>query len=310
MKNFINLSDIDKRELRQIVDYAKSQKQKRSSLEKSAIDPEAPLTDKTLILIFEQSSTRTRLSFEIAMQQLGGRLLVLNQNESHLGKGDESIHDTCKVLNQYGDIVMMRTYKHERLLEFSKHLDIPIINGLTSGDGGNHPCQIMSDILTFEELKGPIANKKIAWLGDGNNIVYSLIEASVQFNFQLSIACPKKFEPNKKIFQSAKSNKTKILITNDPTEALSLADCVMTDKWISMGDKTNQKKKKKLLKPYQVNRKIMKLAKKDAIFMHCLPASRGEEVTNEVMDGNQSVVWLEALNRIHVQKSIIQWCLK
>ena len=310
MKNFINLSDIDKRELRQIVDYAKSQKQKRSSLEKSAIDPEAPLTDKTLILIFEQASTRTRLSFEIAMQQLGGRLLVLNPNESHLGKGDESIHDTAKVLSQYGDIVMMRTYKHERLLEFSKHLDIPIINGLTSGNGGNHPCQIMSDILTFEELKGPITNKKIAWLGDGNNVAYSLIEAAVQFDFELSIACPKSYEPNKNILQWAKKNKGNILVTKDPNKAASLADCVMTDKWISMGDKVNKKKKKKLLKPYQVNNKIMKLAKTDAIFMHCLPASRGEEVTDEVMDGKQSAVWLEALNRVHAQKSIIEWCLK
>ena len=168
----------------------------------------------------------------------------------------------------------------------------------------------MSDIMTFEELKGPIVNKKIAWLGDGNNIVYSLIEASVQFSFQLTIACPKKFKPNGKIVKWAKSKNAKILITKDPTEAVSLADCVMTDKWISMGDKQNKKKKKKLLKPYQVNNKIMKLAKPEAIFMHCLPASRGEEVTDDVMDGKQSVVWLEALNRIHVQKSIIQWCLK
>ena len=309
MKNFINLADIDKKELRQIVDYAQSQKQKRSSLEKSAVDPEAPFADKTLILIFEQSSTRTRLSFEIAMQQLGGRLLVLNPNESHLGKGDESIHDTAKVLSQYGDIVMMRTYKHERLLEFSKHLDIPIINGLTAGNGGNHPCQIMSDILTFEELKGPIANKKIAWLGDGNNVVYSLVEAAVQFNFQLAIACPKKLKPNKKIIEWAKNKKANILITDNSKEAAEGASAIMTDKWISMGEKPN-KIKKQILKSYQVNKKIMKLAKPDAIFMHCLPANRGDEVTNEVMDGKQSVVWMEALNRMHVQKSIIEWCLE
>ena len=307
MRNFINIADIDKKDLRKIIDHAKSQKEKRSSLEKSATDPEASLAGKTLILIFEQSSTRTRLSFEIAMQQLGGRLLVLNPNESHLGKGDESIHDTAKVLSQYGDIVMMRTTRHEHFLEFSKHLDIPIINGLTNL---SHPCQIMSDIMTFEELKGSITNKKIAWLGDGNNIVYSLIEASVKFNFQLAIACPKTFEPNKKIIKWAKSKKAKILITKNPKEAVSESDCVMTDKWISMGDEVNKKKKKKLLKPYQVNKKIMKLAKTDAIFMHCLPASRGEEVTSEVIDGKQSVVWLEALNRVHVQKSIIQWCLK
>ena len=244
------------------------------------------------------------------MKQLGGQLVVLNPKESHYGSGDESVYDTAKVLSQYGDIVMMRTTKHEHFLEFSKHLDIPIINGLTNL---SHPCQIMSDIMTFEELKGPITNKKIAWLGDGNNIVYSLIEAAAQFNFELAIACPKKFEPNTKIVQWAKSKNAKILITKDPAEAANLADCVMTDKWISMGDKVNKNKKKKLLKPYQVNKKIMKMAKTDAIFMHCLPASREEreeEVTNEVMDGKQSVVWLEALNRIHIQKSIIQWCLK
>jgi len=307
MKNFINLTDIDKEDLRKIIDHAKSQKEKRSNLKKSAIDPNTPLADKTLIMIFEKTSTRTRLSFVLAMKQLGGQLLVLNPKESHYGSGDESIHDTAKVLSQYGDIVMMRTSNHDHFLEFSKYLDIPIINGLTNL---SHPCQIMSDVMTFEELKGPITNKKIAWLGDGNNIVYSLIEASVQFNFELAIACPKKLTPNKKILKWAKSKKAKILITNDPNKAASSADCVMTDKWISMGDKANKKKKKKLLKSYQVNNKIMKLAKTDAIFMHCLPASRDEEVTNQVMDGKQSVVWLEALNRIHVQKSIIEYCLK
>ena len=258
-------------------------------------------------MIFEKSSTRTRISFELAMKQLGGQLVVLNPKESHYGSGDESVHDTAKVLSQYGDIVMMRTTKHEHFLEFSKHLDIPIINGLTNL---SHPCQIMSDIMTFEELKGPITNKKIAWLGDGNNVVYSLIEASVQFNFELAIACPKQLTPNTKILKWARSKKAKILITKDPQEAANLVDCIMTDKWISMGDKGNKNKKKKLLKSYQVNKKIMKLAKADAIFMHCLPASRGEEVTDEVMDGKQSAVWLETLNRIHVQKSIIQWCLK
>ena len=210
MKNFINIADIDKKDLRGIIDHAKSQKEKRSSLKKSAIDPAVTLADKTLIMIFEKSSTRTRLSFELAMKQLGGQLLVLNPKDSHYGSGNESIHDTAKILSQYGDIIMMRTSKHEHFLEFSKHLDIPIINGLTNL---SHPCQIMSDIMTFEELKGSITNKKIAWLGDGNNIVYSLIEASVQFNFQLAIACPKKFEPNKKIIKWAKSKKAKILIT-------------------------------------------------------------------------------------------------
>ena len=174
----------------------------------------------------------------------------------------------------------------------------------------SHPCQVLGDVLTYEEVMGPITKKNISYLGDGdNNIAHSLIEASVKFDFKLSLACPKKFEPNYKIIKWAKSKKAKILITRDPAEAVQQASCVITDKWVSMGDKVNKKKKKKLLKPYQVNKKIMKLAKTDAIFMHCLPASRGEEVTNEIMDGKQSVVWLEALNRIHVQKSIIEWCL-
>jgi len=205
----------------------------------------------------------------------------------------------------FGSIIHTQMLVKQNIV--NKKIGNKIINGLTNL---SHPCQIMSDIMTFEELKGPITNKKIAWLGDGNNIVYSLIEASVQFNFQLAIACPKKFEPNKKIIKWAKSKKAKILITKNPQEAANLADCVMTDKWISMGDKGNKNKKKKLLKSYQVNKKIMKSAKADAIFMHCLPANRGEEVTDEVMDGKQSVVWLEALNRVHTQKSIIEWCLK
>ena len=302
MKNFINLSDIDKKDLRKIIDEVRIQK-----LKKNSTNNNQSLTGKTLIMIFEIPSTRTRISFELAMKRSGGNSIVLNPKESHYGSGNESIYDTAKVLSQYGDIIMMRTEKHDHFLEFSKHLNIPVINGLTNL---SHPCQIMSDITTFEELKGPIENKKIPWLGDGNNVAYSLIEASVQFNFQLAIACPKKFEPNKKIVKWAKNKKGKVMITQDPREAADLADCIMTDKWISMGDKKNNLQKKKFLKPYQVNKKIMKLANPDAIFMHCLPASRGEEVTNEVMDGKQSVVWLEALNRVHVQKSIIEWCLK
>ena len=301
MRNFINLSDIDKRELRKIIDHAKSKKQKGST-----IKTDVPLAGKTLIMIFEKPSTRTRLSFELAMKKLGGDVLVLNPKESHYGSGDESIHDTAKILSQYGDVVMMRTNKHEHFLEFSKHLEIPIINGLTNL---SHPVQIMATVMTYEELRGSIANKKIAWLGDGNNVVYSLIEAAAQFDFQLAIACPKKLEPNKKIVKWAKDKKANILITKDPKEAAEDASAVITDKFISMGDGVNKKKKKKLLKPYQVNKKIMKLAKPDSLFMHCLPASRGEEVTTEVMDSKQSAVWLEALNRMHVQKSIIQFCL-
>ena len=306
MKKFTNISDISKKELRLILDNAKSRKEKRSGLNKNVIDPDAPLDGKILIMIFEKPSTRTRISFDLAVKQLGGKSLTLNPDEIHYGTGNESLYDTAKILSQYADIVMLRTYAHKNFIEFSKYLEIPLINGLTDL---SHPCQIMSDIMTFEELKGPIKNKKIAWLGDGNNVVYSLIEAAVQFDFELRIASPKGYEPNKKILQWAKENNGKVLLTKDPMKAASSADCVMTDKWISMGDKSNKIKKKKLLKPYQVNKKIMKVANQDAIFIHCLPASRGEEVTNDIIDGKQSAVWLEALNRIHAQKSIIEWCL-
>ena len=306
-KKFINIADIDKKNLRLILDNAKLRKEIRSSLNKNSVDSDAPLEGKILIMLFEKPSTRTRISFDLAVKQLGGKSLILNPDEIHYGTGNESLYDTAKILSQYADIVMLRTHAHKNVVEFSKHLTIPIINGLTDL---SHPCQIMSDIMTFEELKGPIKNKKFAWLGDGNNVAYSLIEAAVQFDFELRIASPKGYEPNKNILQWAKKNKGNILLTKDPIKAASSADCIMTDKWISMGDKINKNKKKKILKPYQVNKKIMQAANKDSIFMHCLPASRGEEVTNEVIDGNQSAVWLEALNRIHAQKSIIEWCLQ
>ena len=307
MKKFINISDIKKKELRLIIDNAKLRKDSRSSLNKNAKDQDALMEGKILIMIFEKPSTRTRISFDLGVKQLGGKSLILNPDEIHYGTGNESLYDTAKILSQYADIVMLRTHAHKNIVEFSKYLDVPLINGLTDL---SHPCQIMSDIMTFEELRGPIKNKKIAWLGDGNNIVYSLIEAAVQFDFELRIASPKGYEPNKHILQWAKKKQGNIFLTKDPMKAASSADCIMTDKWISMGDKINKSKKKKALKLYQVNKKIMKVANKDSIFMHCLPASRGEEVTNDVMDGNQSAVWLEALNRVHAQKSIIEWCLK
>ena len=241
MKNFISIGEVSKKDLRFIVENAKKRKKERFKLNKNSIDKDAPLDGKILIMIFEKPSMRTRVSFDLAVKQLGGKSLTLNPNEIHYGSGDESTHDTTKILSQYGDIVLMRTHEHKHFLEFSKYLDIPIINGLTNL---SHPCQIMSDIMTFEELKGSIENKKIAWLGDGNNVVYSLIEAAAQFNFQLSIACPKKLNPDKKIIKWAKSKKVNLLITKDPKEAVSRADCVMTDKWISMGDKTNKNKKK------------------------------------------------------------------
>jgi ornithine carbamoyltransferase len=308
MKNFLNLSDLSSHELRQIIEEAKIRKSKRKDLNKSAADFDQPFTGKSIIMIFEKPSTRTRISFDIAAKQLGGSSIILNPDVIHYGKGDESIKDTAKVLSEYADIIMIRTSLHKNLIEFAKHSNIPVINGLSEQ---SHPCQIMSDILTFEENKGNIKNKTITWLGDGNNnMSNSFIEASAKFGFKLNIGCPDKYKPNKNIIAWAKKNKANITITKNPSEAAKNADCVMTDKWVSMNDKVDKKKKKQILNNYQVNKKIMKLAKSDAIFMHCLPVGRGEEATDEVIDGKQSVVWTQALNRVHAQKSIINWCLK
>jgi len=307
MKNFINIADLSSKELRLIIEEAKLRKKNRKSLNKSAPDSDKPFEGKSMAMIFEKPSTRTRMSFDIAVKQLGGSSITLNPDGIHYGKGNETLKDTAKVLTEYVDIVMLRTSAHKHLEEFGEHLGIPIINGLSDE---SHPCQILSDILTFEEIKGPINNKVISWLGDGNNnMSNSLIEAAGKFNFHLKIGCPKKYSPNKKILNWAKKNKVNLLITNKPHEALENSDCVMTDKWVSMNDKVNKKLKKKNLKDYQVNKKLMKLAKPDSIFMHCLPVGRGEEVTDEVIDGKQSVVWKQALNRVHAQKSIINWCL-
>ena len=307
MNHFINISDLSKNELRSIIDGAKKRKSERGKKPQSQTDDYQPLQGKTMIMIFEKTSTRTRISFDLAVKQLGGSSIILNQDEIHYGKGDETIKDTAKVLSQYADILMIRTDLHKNVDEFKKYLEIPIINGLT--DQG-HPCQVMSDILTFEELKGNIKGKNIAWIGDGNNVANSLIQAATKFEFNLKIGCPKKYQPESNIVKLAKKNNCKLTITDDPYSAAQDADCVMTDKWISMGDKGDKNKKKKILKKYQVNNKIMKCAKSDAIFMHCLPASREEEVTSEVMDGKKSVVWLQAFNRIHAQKSIIECCMK
>ena len=307
MKNFINISDCSSSELRTIIEEAKKRKENRSSLNKSSPTIDKPFEGKSMDMIFEKPSTRTRMSFDIAVKQLGGNSMTLNPDGIHYGKGDETLKDTAKVLTEYVDIVMLRTSSHKNLEEFGKHLKIPIINGLSDQ---SHPCQIMSDILTFEETKGSIKGKVISWLGDGNNnMSNSLIEAAGKFSFQLKIGCPKKYMPNKRILSWAKKNKVKLLITQKPTAAVKDSDCVMTDKWVSMNDKVNKKQKKKNLMSYQVNKKLMTMAKPDSIFMHCLPVGRGEEVTDEVIDGKQSVVWRQALNRVHAQKSIINWCL-
>ena len=307
MKNFINISDHSSNALRDIIDEAKARKLKRKGFNKSAIDEDKPFEGKSMAMIFEKPSTRTRMSFDIATKQLGGTSITLNPDGIHYGKGDESLKDTAKVLTEYVDIVMLRTSLHKNLEEFGKHLNIPIINGLS--DIG-HPCQIISDILTFEENNGSISGKTISWLGDGNNnMSNSLIEAAGKFNFNLKIGCPKKYSPNKNILNWAKKNKVNLTVTTKPDEAVKNSDCVMTDKWVSMNDKVDKKSKKKILKPYQVNKKIMNKANSDAIFMHCLPVGRGEEVTDEIIDGKKSVVWRQALNRVHAQKSIIKWCL-
>jgi ornithine carbamoyltransferase len=307
MKNFLDISDLSTEELRAIIEEAKLRKSNRKNLNKSEPDHDKPFQGKSMVMIFEKPSTRTRISFDIAIKQLGGSAIFLNPEGIHYGKGNETLKDTAKVLSEYADIIMLRTSFHENLKEFGKHLSIPIINGLSNQ---SHPCQIMSDILTFEESKEDINGKTIAWLGDGNNnMSNSLIEAASKFNFKLKIGCPDKYKPNKKIISWAKKNNANILVTKNPSEAIKNADCVMTDKWISMNDKVNKKAKKNSLKKYQVNKKLMKFAKPDAIFMHCLPVGRGEEVTDEVIDGKQSVVWTQALNRVHAQKSIINWCL-
>ena len=308
MNNFLNISDLSAQQLRQIIEEAKKRKSNRKGFNKSEADKDKPFAGKSMIMMFEKPSTRTRISFDIAAKQLGGSTIILNQEGIHYGIGEESIKDTAKVLSQYVDLIMIRTAAHKNLVEFAKHADIPVINGLSEI---SHPCQIMSDILTFEELKGNIKGKTIAWLGDGdNNMSYSFIEASAKFNFNFNIGCPDKYKPNKNILAWAKKNKALVSIFKNPAEAVKNADCVMTDKWVSMNDKVDKNKKKKLLKPYQVNKKIMKLAKSDAIFMHCLPVSRGEEATDEVVDGKQSVIWQQAENRVHAQKSIMNWCLK
>ena len=307
MKNFINISDLSSHELRSILDEAKARKINRKGINKSAADQDKPFEGKSMAMIFEKPSTRTRISFDIAVKQLGGSSIILNPDGIHYGKGDETLKDTAKIMTEYVDIVMLRTASHKNLEEFGKYLDIPIINGLSDQ---SHPCQIVSDILTFEETKGLITGKTISWLGDGNNnMSNSLIEAAGKFNFNLKIGCPKKYEPNKKILNWAKKNKVNLLVTKKPEEAVKDSDCVMTDKWVSMNDNVNKKLKKKNLKNYQVNKKLMEKAKSDAIFMHCLPAGREEEVTDEVIDGKQSIVWKQALNRVHAQKSIINWCL-
>ena len=308
MKNFINIKDIPAKDLKKILLDAKKRKAKRKKLNYLEPDKDTPLKGRFLIQMFEKSSTRTRLSFYLAIRQLGGGALNLRKDELHFGEGGESIHDTAKILSNYGDIFMFRTDSDKKLQEFKRYIKIPIINGLSPS---SHPTQILSDIFTIEEIKKKsIHNLNICWIGDTNNVLNSLIEASVKFSFHLKIGSPKKYEPSQPLINWAKKNKGTIQIFNDPKKAILNSDVVFTDKFIGLYDKKNIKKKLKDFKNFQVNSKLMKFAKKNSIFLHCLPASRGQEVSSEVLDGRQSKVWQQALNRLHVQKSILLYCLE
>ncbi len=306
MRHFLDLSQVDKVELKNILNNAKKMKKNYMQDKKVYVSQSSNARDKLLLMIFEKPSTRTRLSFDLAMRQLGGQTIVINSTDMHLGKGEETIEDTAKVISGFSDVVMLRTFKHQTLVKLSKLIQVPLINGLTNH---SHPCQLLSDVLTFEEKKGSIDGAKLAWVGDGNNVSNSAIEAAVQFNFSLNLCVPKNYMPSKKILNWAKSRKGKIEIFNDPKKGVKDVDCIMTDKWISMGDKVDKNKKKKNLKKFQINDNLIQYAKSDCLFMHVLPAARGDEVTDKVMDGNNSVVWDQAENRLHGQKAIIDWCL-
>ena len=304
MKNFIDLKDIHASDLRKIIVDAKKRKQKRKNLNTLDVDKGSPLKGKLLIQMFEKSSLRTRLSFYLAIKQLGGGALTLRPDELHLSKGGESLADTAKVLSTYGNGFMLRTDSNEKLDEFKKYLSIPIINGLSPS---SHPTQVLSDIFTIEEIKKKSISKlNICWIGDCNNVLNSLIAASIKFSFNLSIGCHQNYKPKKFILDWVKKNKKKINIYNNAIKAATNADVIFSDKVVSLNDKVNKAKKIKDFKNFKVNSKLMSFAKKDAIFLHCLP--RGSEVTDDVFLGKQSKVWQQALNRVYVQKSILLYC--
>tara|TARA_E500000178_G_C16991653_1_gene741094 strand:+ start:648 stop:1580 length:933 start_codon:yes stop_codon:yes gene_type:complete len=304
IKHFINLKDIPASDLRKIILDAKKRKIKRKNLNTLDVDKDNPLKGKLLIQMFEKASSRTRLSFYLAIKQLGGGTITIKANELHLGKGGESLADTAKILSTYGDGFMLRTDSEKKIEEFSKYLSIPIINGLSPS---SHPTQVLSDIFTVEEITNkPISKLNICWIGDSNNVLNSLIATSVKFSFNLTIGCPKNYEPKKFVIDWAKKNNKKINIYNNPIIAIKNADIVFSDKVVSLNDKVNKLKKIKDFKNFQINSKLMSFAKKNAIFLHCLP--RGSEVSDKVFLGKQSRVWQQALNRVHVQKSILLYC--
>ena len=298
IRHFLDLIDIPSAELRRMIAASRVMKERRARAAK-------PLEGRTLAMIFDKPSTRTRVSFDIAMRQLGGDVIVLTGHDMQLGRG-ETIADTARVLSRYVDAIMIRTLDHRMLLELARHATVPVINGLTRR---SHPCQVLADVMTFEEHRGPIRRRTVAWTGDANNVLTSWMHAAERFDFRLRVATPLELAPKKWLTDWIKESGAAITIGSDPEEAVKGCDCVVTDTWISMGDKNGQRRHN-LLKRYQVNARLMARAKPDAIFMHCLPAHRGDEVTDEVIDGSQSVVFDEAENRLHAQKGILAWCFQ
>ena len=296
-RHFLDLDAIDAHELRGMLDAAVAMKRGETAADR-------PLAGKFLAMIFEKPSTRTRVSFEVGMKQLGGDVVILNSGDLQLGRG-ESIADTARVLSRYVDCIMMRTFGRENIAEMAEHATVPVINGLTDS---THPCQLMADVMAFEEHRGPIRGRTIAWSGDGNNMAASWIHASVKFGFTLRIACPRELSPDSALFDWARANGGSVELMHDPEAAVDGADCVVTDTWVSMGD--GDSSRHNMLAPFRVDDGLMAKADTDAVFLHCLPAHRGEEVTDAVIDGPRSIVWDEAENRLHTQKAILSWCLR
>jgi len=306
MNHFLDIHKTRPSDLRAMIDQAAAVKQARAGRPKGAADDAQPLAGHMVALIFEKPSTRTRVSFDVGVRQMGGQSMVLSGSEMQLGHG-ETIADTARVLSRYVDLIMIRTFEEDVLLELAENATVPVINGLTNR---THPCQIMADILTYEEHRGPIAGKKVVWSGDGNNVCASMIHAAGQFGFDLTFTGPETLDPERAFIEEARAKGSKIEIVRDPARAVEGADLVVTDTWVSMHDsQTTKERRHNQLRPYQINAALMAQAKEDALFMHCLPAHRGEEVTNEVMDGQQSVIFDEAENRLHAQKAVMRWCL-
>ena len=301
-RHFLDLNALDAKTLRRILDNAHAMKRAGKRVP-AALRPKG-IEDAVLIMIFEKPSTRTRVSFDVAMRQLGGQGLSLNHTDLQLGRG-ESVGDTARVLSRYADAIMIRANTHATLLDLAANATIPVINGLTDA---SHPCQVMADVMTFEEHLGPIKGRTVAWVGDVNNVAISWMHAAVRFGFTLRLACPDSLKPDAAALEWARNEKGAISLSNDPEKAAHKADCVVTDTWVSMGQ-TDAARRKKVLAPYAVDAKLMSKAAKGAIFMHCLPAYRGHEVTADVLEGPQSVVFDEAENRLHAQKAILAWCL-